>query len=556
LSDTVIGPDRVEDLEDFGDGEAAVWARWQAEDRVAAKEEERWQKRAREVIKRYRDERGNNDLRNVHRFNILWSNVQTLKPALYARTPKPDVQRRWLDQDDTGRLASILLERAISYSLDNSDFDLVMEAVVEDRLLPGRGVPRVLYVPSYGDEIEPRSSEEFEEADSNAATVAGSGDKPAPLREVVHEEARMNYVFWEDYRESPARTWREVYWVRYRAYMNREQLIDRFGKKKGGKVNLDFAAKASDRQTGDKQAPPDIFKKAIVDEFWDKTTGKVIWLAPGTPDVVLDEVDDPLNLPDFFPSPDPLLATTTNDKRIPVPDYIEYQDQARELDTLTGRIDTLTRALKLSGVYPGEQKQVLEQLISPDIENKLIPVLDWAAWNDKGGLTNFIQWMPLKEIAETLIQLYAARDKTKELLYEITGIGDIMRGATSPIETLGAQQLKANFSTRRVQPQQRAVARIARDSIRLIGAVIAEHFSPQTISMITGYPQLEPVPQLGPPPPQFLPAPMPAPAPPANDQTAPALPPEAAAQLQEGRVTRFGNGQRWTKQNGQPRMAS
>jgi hypothetical protein len=164
--------------------------------------------------------------------------------------------------------------------------------------------------------------------------------------------------------------------------------------------------------------------------------------------------------------------------------------------------------------------------------------------------------MPLKEIAETLIQLYAARDKTKELLYEITGIGDIMRGATSPIETLGAQQLKANFSTRRVQPQQRAVARIARDSIRLIGAVIAEHFSPQTISMITGYPQLEPVPQLGPPPPQWLSAPMPAPAPPANDQMAPALPPEAAAQLQEGRVTRFGNGQRWTKQNGQPRMAS
>lgn len=386
---------------------------------------------------------------------------------------------------------------------------------------------RVMYVPHYGEPIP--DPEKFEETEAAPVDVDNPGDKGVePTREVVYEEALLTYVYWEDYREGPARTRREVPWERYKAYMTRDQLVARFGKK-GKRVNLDFTPKAGSQQNPDKAStPPDIFKKAIVHEYWDKTKGEVVWLAPGTPGLILDRVDDPLGLPAFFPGPDPLLATTTTDKRIPVPDYVEYEDQAHELDTLTARIDMLTRALKLSGVYPGSLKQALQQLIDEGTENKLIPVEDWQAWMDKGGLQNFIQWMPIKEVAETLIQLYAAREKTKELLYEITGIGDIMRGQTSPNETLGAQQLKANFSTRRIQPQQRAVARLARDAIRLIAGVIAEHFDPKTISMITGYPQLAPVPEIGPPPPQWLPAPM---QPPANVNApqAPIMPQGAVA---------------------------
>lgn len=506
MVDISVGTDRIVTEADLGDDDAGKWSFYMGMDRIAAKEEDKWSKRGRAVVKRYRDERGANG--GGHRMNVLWSNVQTLIPTLYARTPKADVQRRFLDQDDTGRLASMLLERAISYSLDNSGFDAVMEAVVQDRLLPGRGVARVMYIPHFGDPIP---AEEFADDEQDGVDVDNPGDKAAdPAREVVYEEAIATYIYWEDYREGPARTWREVPWVRYRAFMTRDELTERFGNA-GKTINLDFTPKGVGEEK-DKQ-PPDIFKKAEVYEFWDKIKGRVIWLAPGTPDVILDDIEDPLKLPDFFPSPDPLLATTTTDKRIPVPDYTEYQDQAQELDTLTARIDTLTRALKLSGIYPGQQKQVLQQLIDEGTENKLIPVEDWQALQDKGGLGNFIQWMPIKEVADTLIQLYAARDKTKDLLYEITGIGDIMRGQTNPNETMGAQQLKANFSTRRIQPQQRAVARVARDLIRLLAGVVAEHFSPQTISMITGYPQLQPVPQVPPPPPQMIPGPPQAPQP-------------------------------------------
>lgn len=503
----------IDTRKDLGTGDAAMWAYWMGQEKIAEKEENQWYKKARKIIKRYRDERP--ETNRDTKFNILWSNVQTLLPTLYARTPKADVERRFLDEDPAGRLASILLERSLTYSADHFDFDDMMLAVTQDRLLPGRGVARVLYVPHFGDEIKDapnpavqadveqvgEDNAEFENADAQGADIDGAGDDEndgEPLREVVYEEVKASYVFWEDYREGPARQWSEVPWVRYKSYLTKDELTKRFGKARANQVNLDFTPKGG--MSSDKDnAPPDMYKKAIVHEYWDKVKKQVIWLAPGTPDLILDSQDDPLKLPDFFPSPDPCFATMTNDRRIPVPDYVEYQDQARELDTLSGRIDVLTRALAVKGVYPGENKQALQNLMDAT-ENQLVPILDWMAFAQNGQLKDMIQYLPIEQIAQALIQLYNARDRVKSVLYEITGLSDILRGETSPDETAAAQELKSNFATRRIAPQQQQIARFARDMFRLMAGVIAEHFSAKTISMITGYPQLAPVPPLPPQP--------------------------------------------------------
>lgn len=519
-------PETIEERSDLGTGDSATWRYWDAQERIADKEEGKWPDYGRAIIARYRDQRGDYQTQ-VHRFNILWSNVQTLLPTYYARTPKPEVQRRFSDNDPAGRLASTLLERCLSYSLDpagGSQFDAMMRAAVLDQLLPGRGVGRVLYVPHYGDELPELDDEDDDAAQPESvakvqASPAKDDDEDEPLREVVGEEAIPAYVYWEDYREGAARTWDEVPWVRYRSYMTRAALIRRFGRKKGERVKLDYPKTPDLAQKED--PPPDLYKKAQIYEYWDKAARRVIWVAPGTPDVVLDQKDDPLGMPEFFPSPDPLLATITTDTRIPVPDYLEYRDQAGELDKLTTRIDKLVQALKVTGVYPGEQKQVLQQMLDQGNDNRLFPVEDWVAWVDKGSLRDIIQWMPIEQIAGCLMQLYDARDRTKSILYEITGIGDILRGETVPNETATAQQLKANFATRRIVPKQKEVARFARDMVRLMGAVIAGHFSAESISRITGYPQLQPVPELPPPPAQFLPQPMQQPlAPPGPPQMA------------------------------------
>ena len=144
----------------------------------------------------------------------------------------------------------------------------------------------------------------------------------------------------------------------------------------------------------------DAFQKAAVWEIWDKQQKRVTWWASGYSKGPLDEEPDPLELPGFFPSPPCRRATTSNEQRVPIADYIGYQDQARELDTLTSRIDKLVRALKVAGVYAGS-------------ENKLILVEDWAGFaGDKGGLNGLIQWLPVEQIARVLIQLYDASERS------------------------------------------------------------------------------------------------------------------------------------------------
>lgn len=519
---------RIETRDDLGpkNDDGAIYSYWMGQEAIAEKEERKWIKRGREAVKRYRDERPES-VQSTHRFNVFWSNVETVKPVLYARTPKPDVQRTFKDDDPIGLFAAELLQRCLEYSCDAHErqFDEVMKAVVEDRLIPGRATARVLYVPHYGDPIK-GPAKDFQETGQQGVSVVSEGDEgegsgegnspdadAEPDREVTYEEVLPEYTFWEDYREGPARQWTEVPWVRFRAYLTRDKLVARFGKKKGNMVNLDYEPKGAP-ESSKTNPPPDMFKKACVHEYWDRERGEVVWIAPGTPDLVLDKLSDPLNLPGFFPNARPLLANKTNDKRIPVPDIVQYQDQARELDKITARIDKLTGALKVCGFYPGDQKQELQQLIDEGTENRLIPVHDWQALVDKGGMKDIIQWMPIEQIAQCLIQLYDARERTKAVLYELTGMSDILRGQTSPIETKGAQDLKANFATRRMMPKQKDVAEFACNLIRLMGAVIAEHFSPKTISMISGFPQSQfvKVPQLPPPPPQMIPAAQGAPA--------------------------------------------
>jgi hypothetical protein len=78
--------------------------------------------------------------------------------------------------------------------------------------------------------------------------------------------------------------------------------------------------------------------------------------------------------------------------------------------------------------------------------------------------------------------------ETRKLLmqdvYEITGLSDIMRGATEAQETLGAQQLKAQFGSVRVKERQGEMQRLARDVFRIKAEIMAEQYeAEQLLSM-------------------------------------------------------------------------
>jgi hypothetical protein len=459
--------------------------RYVEEIELYGRETQNWDRQARTILRRYKDDRGSEGTieSQYRRFNVLWSNTQNLLPALYARNPKPDVQRRFKDADPIGRVSSDVLERCLAYFCDTDQFAATSRACVLDYLLPGRGTTWVRYDPH------------FKPAEGLTDDV-GPGDQnksEALAPEVLdYEDVISDYVNREDYGHNICRTWDEVWLIWRKVYMTKREFRERFeqplaekyGTEKAAEMirdlPMDYVQKDSKDQTIESAV-----RKTVIYEAWDKIKKCAIWFNKSVPDAY-DMRPDPLRLDGFFPSPKPLFANLANDSLIPVPIYKEYQDQAAQLDELTNRIAQMTRCLKVVGVYDASAEG-LNRMFNEGTENQLIPVQQWSVFaGEKGGMKGAMELLDIQMIAEALLRAYDARDKVKQDLDEITGMSDIIRGATEASETATAQRLKAGFAGQRISDHQRDVQRFIRETIRLFADVICNHFSDDTIKQISG----------------------------------------------------------------------
>lgn len=464
-------------------GQRRAQKRWVQEINFYEKKAVSWENKGKKILRRYKDERSPREIRNP-RFNILWSNIQTLMPALYAKKPKPDIERRFRDKDDLGRVSSQVLERSVTY-FTNEQFDQAMRQAVFDRLLPGRGTVWVRYEPHFkdaevegNDEIKDEGTQITDDVDTYGESESQEAAEPQQI--VEDEVVCWDYVHWQDFGHTFGRTWEEVDAPWRKVYLTRKELVARFGEEIGEKITLDYAPEDLKDVKYD-----EVEKKATIYEIWCKSEKKVYWIHKSYEVGPLDVKDDPLGLTGFYPFPKPLYATLSNDDMMPVADYLEYQDQAHELDELTSRIGAITKCVKVAGVYDASAAGV-ERLLAEGVENQLVPVSQWAIFGEKGGLKGVMDLMPMEEILKTLLGLYEARGQVKQDLYEITGLSDIIRGASNPNETARAQEIKSQFGSMRLTSNQDDVARFARDLIKIGTEIIAEHFSLDTIKSICG----------------------------------------------------------------------
>lgn len=456
----------------------------------------KWGERSTKIIRRYRDDTRSASGNETAKFNILWSNVQTLVPAVYARMPKASVSRRFSDNDPVGRVAALLVERALDYEIEHySDFRSSMKNAVEDRFLGGRGTAWVRYDPHIRKQDVPEDGYQITEDVEEGESAEGAEQSPlypqdptAAMQEVPeeieYECSPADYVHWKDFGHSTARTWEEVTCVWRWVYMTKDALTERFGEEIAKKMPFDSSPETLTK-TGQNSKNND---RAKICELWDKETQKVYWLSENYPDII-DERDDPLGLENFFPCPKPLYATTTSDTLIPVADFVLYQDQANELDILTDRIDGLVKALRVRGVYDASQP-TLQRLLTEGDNNTLIPVDKWMAFSEKGGLKGAIDLLPIDTLAAVLIQCYQAQSQIKGQIYEITGISDIIRGQTAASETATAQQIKGQYAGLRLRAMQDGVAMFASELLRMKAQIICTKFQPQTILEYAGAAQM------------------------------------------------------------------
>lgn len=466
-----------------------------------------YKKRAQKIYNRWSEEKTRmlDEERAGSRFNILYSNTEVVHSAIYSGDSKPDVRRRFKDSDKDARELAELMERALEYSNDEDNLSKKLDSCIDDYLVSGLGIPRIRYVPYFKDGIRPKIPvAKFEmEPDEYGETPGGyryqatpeesepydvmedqveynEMDEPytygEPEQEKVWEKVETEVHPWNQFGWQPANSWENVNWIYFEHFLDEDEIESQYGKAKASGVPLGYD------QSGEHDEDDQKNTHARVFEFYDKIKRKLCIFAEGD-DKFLEYEDDPLGLEGFYPCPEPLMSNTRSTKLEPIPAYIYYQDQARELDKITYRIDRLTEALKLRGVYDASFPALQDLASSGD--NVMIGIDDFERLEGK-GFDSVFMFMPVEEIARVIVALVQQRNEIKQTIYEITGISDIVRGATKASETLGAQQMKQANAGARVGLKDRPVELLIRSVYRLKVEVMLEHFDRDTLTLMTG----------------------------------------------------------------------
>ena len=449
---------------------------WLSELDAAKRREKDYRKDGQRILDIY-----NGDKSREVVFNILYSNTETLLPALYSAIPRPVVQRRHKSEDIVGKEASAAGQRVLEYFLDTNvdgyeTFDEAMRAATLDALLPGRGVTVVKY-----------------DAEVSEDPINDGADEP--MSYTSGELVCLDTKAWNRVYFGYAKKWSKVPWVAYEEYVDKKEATRLFGKEKAGKIvytsqdnndrEEDARSSADDRNRGER-------KTACIYQIWDKDGGrdgtrKVRYISGQYTEGYLKVEDDPLGLTGFFNCPRPLRFIEKSHDLLPTALYTIYENQANELNRLTVRINRIVEAIKARGIYDSELGEELGNLMKAD-DNALVPADKSSSLAAEKGLQNAIWFMPVEQLVSTLMQLYAAREQSKQVIYEITGISDILRGASQASETATAQNIKAQWGTLRLKRLQREVQRYARDVMRMMLEIAATKLSEESWAKITGLP--------------------------------------------------------------------
>jgi len=376
--------------------------------------------------------------------NIFWSSVETLKPFLYFKQPKPYIERKDKSSDKIQNYACMILERALDWDLEQFDFDSAIKYARNDFLLTGCGLVIERYHPRFG-------------------TVYNQQQELLEIK--IDEQVNTEYVdplnFIAD--SEKVGIWENCSWFAIKQYMSFAEAINAFG----DDIALGYLPDTTDNS-----------KTIEVFELWDKTSRRVLYLSRQFPHRFLKVIDDGLSLDNFYPLPKPIFATTTNDSIIPIPDYMQIKPLLDELDGVTARMEKTMKAIKVSGCYDNAFPE-LASILNKEVT--LVSVSDFDRLKSAGGIKNIVDFMPIEQYVNALQALAVRRKDIIDAIYEITGVSDIMRGTSQVGDTATAVTQKTNFGTLRNQDRQNDMQRFINDIFKIKAEIICEQFSSEKL---------------------------------------------------------------------------
>jgi len=290
-----------------------------------------------------------------------------------------------------------------------------------------------------------------------------------------------------------AKKWEKVPWIAFEHYMDKGEAEQMFGKAIAAKMVFNESDEAERDEDGERKEPPTESgsqserKTCLVYEIWKKEGRKVCFFSDCYLDGYLKEEDDPLELSGFYPMPKPIAFLTKTNDLTPSALYLLYENQAKELNRISVRINRIVEAIKIRGAYDGSLGDTLDNLLKGD-DNTMIATDNASNIALQGGLDKYIWFMPLDQLVGVLQQLIVARNECKQIIYEVTGLSDIIRGASNAQETATAQSIKNQWGSLRIKMAQQEVRRFVRDMLRMMLEVAAKKFSVETFAKMTGLP--------------------------------------------------------------------
>lgn len=477
-----------------------IGTKWIDKIRAAGKREDAFLKQATEAEAIYLNQA--KDGADKYLFNILHSNVETIVPAIYSATPKPDIRRRFNDStsltdmqndpmaqqkaamDQVYRQTAMLIERAIIVQTDDGALDMEMEGLAAQSFMAGRGIIRVRLVveePETG-EIDDDVTEDALETAVNEASESSTEveDKAEDEAELQASLQRLVFeaVSWRDFRMGPAKRWQDVPWIAFR-HMIPDETIKEWSDDEGVKAQLrSLPPPTSD---GEEDTKGD----TAVWEVWCKGT-KTVKFIRESDGVLFKTYDDPLGLTGFFPIARPVQPIERVADLMPVCPFEIYRELAKELDQTTRRIRQIIAGIKVRGGAAAGELFKGVQKIAELGDNEIAEIQGVEAFQQSGGLDKAITWWPVEQAIKALEALAVHRETIKATIYEVTGISDIVRGASNAQETARAQEIKSQWGSLRIQKMQRLIERCVREVFLIAAELVSEKFTAQTLTAITG----------------------------------------------------------------------
>lgn len=384
--------------------------------------------------------------------------------------------------EDDNAIATCL-ERAISYTIDTTQFDRDAHLVVNDFLITGLGIAKV--------ELQTETKEIPVISPATMQPMLDEDGKPVKTQQITEQKVHLRHFHWSQFRWDPCKDWRSCNWVCFDHYMTKDDIEDEFEvdlpESSGSTTNFAGSNKG-DSVTGIR--PPQMDKADgtfTVHEIWDKRTETRLYITEGY-DKVLRKEDDPLELEDFFPCPCPMLANCSGRELLPSPDFWTYQSLVKQADELADRVMQLTKQVKDISFYDQAFGELKKKNEYPDgtmisVQNLLAKL---RSVDGKAEADAVILQLPMEEKVAVLTQLNQQLEIVKQRIYEFNGIADIQRGVSNPDETATAQRIKDQWADIRTGQRVQVVALFFRDIFRLMSNVISNKFVAHQIEAMTG----------------------------------------------------------------------